>query len=58
MIPVFLPCFDELIAEDAPLNFDLSDHVVAHVAARNGGVDTVTLNEKTAKRIPRMELLT
>ncbi|MDL2409047.1 hypothetical protein PY650_26105 [Rhizobium calliandrae] len=58
MIPVFLPCFDQLIAEDAPLNFDPSHHVVAHLAARNGCAKTLTFDEKIAKRIPGMEFLT
>lgn len=49
---------DELIADDAPLNFDLSDHVLAHIAARNGCAKTVTFDEKAAKRIPGMEFLT
>lgn len=48
---------DELVAEDTPLNFDLSDHVVAHIAVRSGCSKIVTFDAKAAKRIPGMELL-
>jgi predicted nucleic-acid-binding protein len=48
---------DELVAEDASLNFDLSDHLVAHMAARSGCTKTMTFDAKAAGRIPGMEFL-
>jgi predicted nucleic-acid-binding protein len=48
---------DELLTKEANLAGDISDHVVAHLAARSGCSKTMTFDRKAAKSVPGMELL-
>ena len=49
---------DGLINSDISLGGDFSDHIIAHLSARNGCVKTVTFDRNAAKAVPGMELLT
>jgi predicted nucleic-acid-binding protein len=46
-----------LMGEGSLLRFDIADHIIAHIAVKNGCTHTVTFDRNAAKSVPGMELL-
>ncbi|HTO33695.1 MAG TPA: PIN domain-containing protein [Pararhizobium sp.] len=52
------PFLDDLLSEEEKIRVgDISDHVLAYIAARSGCWKTVTFDRDAARTIPGMELL-
>ncbi len=47
----------DLVCDASSLRFDIADHLISHIALKNGCTHTVTFDKHAAKSVPGMELL-